>query len=169
MYITFTTRLKTHIGCSKLISRGVNNVVRPTMNKLSIMLFQVVTVEQCCNNMLTILFIVGRTTLFTPVDINLEQVVDFLNFYACTVYNTFKFPSKSWLSTNIVLAINKYSKNSARTYTSCKENLWWHKMPLQRTWHVLWLYWLLYCSEVHYIYILYKNVFHWQGFQYNLE
>jgi hypothetical protein len=25
---------------------------------------------------------VGRTTLFTPVDINLEQVVDFLNFYA---------------------------------------------------------------------------------------
>ena len=34
--------------------------------------------------MLTILFIVGRTTLFTPVDINLEQVVDFLNFYACS-------------------------------------------------------------------------------------
>jgi hypothetical protein len=29
------------------------------------------------------LFIVGRTTLFTPVDINLEQVIDFLNFYAC--------------------------------------------------------------------------------------
>jgi hypothetical protein len=27
---------------------------------------------------------VGRTTLFTPVDINLQQVVDFLNFYACT-------------------------------------------------------------------------------------
>ena len=54
------------------------------MNKLSTMLFQV-TVEQCCNNMLTILFIVDRTTLFTPVDINLEQVVDFLNFYACTV------------------------------------------------------------------------------------
>ena len=70
-------------GCSKLISTGVNNVVRPTMNKLSTMLFQVVRVEQCCNNMLTILFIVGRTTLFTPVDINLEQVVDFLNFYAC--------------------------------------------------------------------------------------
>jgi hypothetical protein len=46
-------------------------------------LFQVVTVEQCCNNMLTVLFIVGRTTLFTPVDINLEQVVDFLKFYAC--------------------------------------------------------------------------------------
>ena len=49
------------------------------------MSFQVVTVEQCCNNMLTILFIVGRTTLFTPVDINLEQVVDFLNFYACSI------------------------------------------------------------------------------------
>ena len=55
------------------------------MNKLSTMLFQVVTVEQCCNNMLTILFIVGRTTLFTPVDINLEQVVDFLNFYTRVV------------------------------------------------------------------------------------
>jgi hypothetical protein len=35
--------------------------------------------------MLTILFIVGRTTLFTPVDINLEQIVDFLNFYACSI------------------------------------------------------------------------------------
>jgi hypothetical protein len=35
--------------------------------------------------MLTILFIVGRTTLFTPVDINLKQVVDFLNFYACSI------------------------------------------------------------------------------------
>ena len=35
--------------------------------------------------MLTILFIVGRTTLFTPVDINLEQVVDFLNSYACSM------------------------------------------------------------------------------------
>jgi hypothetical protein len=82
------TRLKTHrlLQDSKLISTGVNNVsVRPTMNKLSTMLFQVVTVEQCCNNMLTILFIVGRTTLFAPVDINLQQVVDFLNFYACSV------------------------------------------------------------------------------------
>jgi hypothetical protein len=55
------------------------------MNKLSTMLFHVVTVEQCCNNMLTILFIVGRTTLFMPVDINLQQVVDFLNFYACSI------------------------------------------------------------------------------------
>jgi hypothetical protein len=36
--------------------------------------------------MLTILFIVGRTTLFTPVDINLQQVVDFLNFYACSKF-----------------------------------------------------------------------------------
>jgi hypothetical protein len=54
----------------------------------STMLFQVVTVEQCCNNMLTMLFIVGRTTLFTPsVDINLEQVVDFLNFYTCIKFN----------------------------------------------------------------------------------
>ena len=79
-------RLKTHrlFLVDNLISTGVNNVVRPTTNKLSTMLFQVVTVEQCCTNMLTILFIVGRTTLFTPVDINLEQVVDFLNFYACS-------------------------------------------------------------------------------------
>jgi hypothetical protein len=49
------TRLKTH-----RLLQGVNNVVRPTMNKLSTMLFQVVTVEQCCNNMLEILFILGR-------------------------------------------------------------------------------------------------------------
>jgi hypothetical protein len=27
---------------------------------------------------------VGSTTLFTPVNINREQVVDFLNFYAFT-------------------------------------------------------------------------------------
>jgi hypothetical protein len=80
------TRLKTH---RLLLSLGVNNVVRPTMNKLSTVdnnyeqVVQVVTVEQCCNNMLTVLFIVGRTTLFTPVDMNLQQVVDFLNFYAC--------------------------------------------------------------------------------------
>ena len=88
------TRLKTHRLFQVDIDRRevVNNVVRPTMNKLSTMLFQVVTVEQCCNNMLTILFIVGRTTLFTPVDINLEQVVDFLNFYACIL----KFASYSF-------------------------------------------------------------------------
>ena len=30
------------------------------------------------------LFIVGSTTLFTPVNITPEQVVDFLNFYVCT-------------------------------------------------------------------------------------
>jgi hypothetical protein len=41
--------------------------------------------------MLTILFIVGRTTLFTPVDINLQQVVDFLNFYACIVFRSADF------------------------------------------------------------------------------
>ena len=74
----------THLQVRNLGWGEIHNVVRPTMNKLSTMLFQVVTVEQCCNNMLTILFIVGRTTLFTPVDINLEQVVDFLNFYACS-------------------------------------------------------------------------------------
>jgi hypothetical protein len=59
---------------------------QPCCSKLS--------VDQCCNNMLTILFIVGRTTLFTPVDINLEQVVDFLNFYACiTIHFRFSFVS----------------------------------------------------------------------------
>jgi nickel-dependent lactate racemase len=42
--------------------------------------------------MLTVLFIVGRTTLFTPVDINLQQVVDFLNFYACSTTNS-HFPA----------------------------------------------------------------------------
>jgi hypothetical protein len=74
------------------------------MNKLSTMLFQVVTVEQCCNNMLTILFIVGRTTLFTPVDINLEQVVDFLNFYACSEKKVFEYPS------TIALTVHKKQK-----------------------------------------------------------
>jgi hypothetical protein len=64
------------------------------------MLFQVVTVEQCCNNMLTILFIVGRTTLFTPVDINLEQVVDFLNFYACTLHQHRKNHDLLWSRKN---------------------------------------------------------------------
>jgi hypothetical protein len=69
---------------SRMLSFQIKDIEFTAMNKLSTMLFQVVTVEQCCNNMLTILFIVGRTTLFTPVDINLEQVVDFLNFYACS-------------------------------------------------------------------------------------
>ena len=49
----------------------------PTMNKLVI------------NNVVSsfvdnYLFIVGSTTLFTPININWEQVVDFLNFYVCT-------------------------------------------------------------------------------------
>jgi hypothetical protein len=97
----------------------VNNVVRPTMNKLSTMLFQDVTVEQCCNNMLTILFIVGRTTLFTPVYINLEQVVDFLNFYACKthLYKIYKYSgyaerlnfSSRCIPTNESLFINMYA------------------------------------------------------------
>ena len=85
LYVRISIYTAKNAGCCKLTTSrhaGVNNVVRPTMNKLSTMLFQVVTVEQCCNNMLTILFIVGRTTLFTPVDINLQQVVDFLNIYA---------------------------------------------------------------------------------------
>ena len=73
------------------------------MNKLSTMLFQVVTVEQCCNNMLTILFIVGCTTLFTPVDINLEQVVDFLNFYACNELSTHLKFTTTWSTKQLKL------------------------------------------------------------------
>ena len=44
--------------------------------------------EQVVNNVVASfvdnLFIVGSTTLFTPVNITPEQVVDFLNFYVCT-------------------------------------------------------------------------------------
>ena len=44
--------------------------------------------EQVVNNVVASfvdnLFIVGSTTLFTPVNITPEQVVDFLNFYGCT-------------------------------------------------------------------------------------
>jgi hypothetical protein len=44
--------------------------------------------EQVVNNVVSSfvdnLFIVGSTTLFTSVNINWEQVVDFLNFYVCT-------------------------------------------------------------------------------------
>jgi hypothetical protein len=44
--------------------------------------------EQVVNNVVASfvenLFIVGSTTLFTPVNITSEQVVDFLNFYVCT-------------------------------------------------------------------------------------
>ena len=90
------------------MSTGVNNVVRPTMNKLSTMLFQVVTVEQCCNNMLTILFIVGRTTLFTPVDINLQQVVDFLNFYACIHETGMKSNRDHFVSVIVLFIIDVY-------------------------------------------------------------
>jgi hypothetical protein len=45
---------------------------------------------------------VGRTTLFTPVDINLQQVVDFLNFYACIVMgDTIEKVSKSSILTKV--------------------------------------------------------------------
>ena len=76
------------------------------------MLFQVVTAEQCCNNMLTILFIVGRTTLFTPVDINLEQVVDFLNLiiiiinlhlYSAIPTKKFKSALQEWNGKNKIM------------------------------------------------------------------
>jgi hypothetical protein len=44
--------------------------------------------EQVVNNVVASfvenLFIVGSTTLFTPVNITPEQVVDFLNFYVYT-------------------------------------------------------------------------------------
>jgi hypothetical protein len=43
--------------------------------------------EQVVNNVVSSfvdnLFIVGSTTLFTPVNVNWEQVIDFLYFYVC--------------------------------------------------------------------------------------
>jgi hypothetical protein len=56
-----------------LISTGVNKVVRPTMNSIVNMLLQHCSTVTTWNNMIDNLFIVGRTTLFTPLDINLEQ------------------------------------------------------------------------------------------------
>jgi hypothetical protein len=47
--------------------------VRPTMNSIVNMLLQHCSTGTTWNNMVDNLFIVGRTTLFTPVDINLEQ------------------------------------------------------------------------------------------------
>ena len=73
------TRLKTH----RLFQVDIDRREQCCAANCEQVVNHVVPVEQCCNNMLTILFIVGRTTLFMPVDINLEQVVDFLNFYAC--------------------------------------------------------------------------------------
>jgi hypothetical protein len=61
---------------------------------------------------LTILFIVGCTTLFTPVDINLEQVVDFLNFYACNELSThLKFTTTCMVykATKVVLLSKLFS------------------------------------------------------------
>ena len=86
-----TTRLKTHRLLQVDIDRREQCCAANYEQVVNRMLFQVVTVEQCCNNMLTILFMVGRTTLFTPVDINLQQVVDFLNFYACTSFRGVSF------------------------------------------------------------------------------
>ena len=69
-----TTRLKTHRLFQVDIDRR-EQCCAANYEQLQVV-NHVVPVEQCCNNMLTILFIVGRTTLFTPVDINLEQVVN---------------------------------------------------------------------------------------------
>jgi hypothetical protein len=63
--------------CCKLISTGVNKVVRPTMNSIVNVLLQHCSTVTTWNNMVDNLFIVGRTTLFTPVDINLQQPVRF--------------------------------------------------------------------------------------------
>jgi hypothetical protein len=94
------------------------------MNKLPTMLFQVVTVEECCNNMLTILFIVGRTTLFTPVDINLEQVVDFLNFYVCKIIHQTQHSS----STHAVKCKNLSVHLICLITTLTLENLYVHEL-----------------------------------------
>ena len=51
--------------------------VRPTMNSIVNMLLQHCSTVTTWNNMVDNLFIVGRTTLFTPDDINLEQPVRF--------------------------------------------------------------------------------------------
>jgi hypothetical protein len=48
-----------------------------TMNSIVNMLLQHCSTVTTWNNMVDNLFIVGRTTLFTPVDINLEQPVRF--------------------------------------------------------------------------------------------
>ena len=68
---------KKSTNCSRLISTGVNKVVRSTMNSIVNMLLQHCSTVTTWNNMVDNLFIVGRTTLFTPVDINLEQPVRF--------------------------------------------------------------------------------------------
>ena len=70
-------KLRKSTTCSRLISTGVNKVVRPTMNSIVNMLLQHCSTVTTWNNMVDNLFIVGRTTLFTPVDINLEQPVRF--------------------------------------------------------------------------------------------
>jgi hypothetical protein len=96
-----TTRLKTHRLLQVDIDRR-EQCCAANYEQLSTMLFQVVTVGQCCNNMLTILFIVGRTTLFAPVDINLQQVVNFLNFCACTVAHKCNVNNKSDINLNFI-------------------------------------------------------------------
>jgi hypothetical protein len=70
-------KLRKSTTCSRLISTGVNKVVRPTVNSIVNMLLQHCSTVTTWNNMVDNLFIVGRTTLFTPVDINLEQPVRF--------------------------------------------------------------------------------------------
>ena len=57
--------------CKQLISTGVNKVVRPTMNSVVNMLLQHCSTVTTWNNMVDNLFIIGGTTLFTPLDINL--------------------------------------------------------------------------------------------------
>jgi hypothetical protein len=49
----------------------------PSMNSIVNMLLQHCSTVTTWNNMVDNLFIVGRTTLFMPVDINLQQPVRF--------------------------------------------------------------------------------------------
>jgi hypothetical protein len=51
--------------------------MRPTMNSIVNMLLQHCSTVTTWNNMVDNLFIGGRTTLFTSVDINLQQPVRF--------------------------------------------------------------------------------------------
>jgi hypothetical protein len=81
--------------------------------------------------MLTILFIVGRTTLFTPVDVNLQQVVDVLNVYACSfplVQHTWGASVAKWLahlpftSEAESSSLSENFLNATQTQSSCEKS-----------------------------------------------
>jgi hypothetical protein len=86
-------------------------------------------------------------TLFTPVDINLEQVVDFLNFYACTTQKSISIVfcvsairhdschsastvnRSSHSKTSCAIALNKDNTvNVGSNYTSVHSNFCHHQL-----------------------------------------